>query len=534
MARSWRAAISSMLGRQLFAEKAGITYNGKRDLFKALGYKKHLTAKDFRDRFNRNGVANRIVKAMPDATWRGGFELIEDEDPTTETAFETAWNAFNERLKVNTKLRQGDILSGIGQFGVLVIGAPGETIEPLLSCKAEDITYMMAYSQEEVSVFKWDLDQKSNRYGQPELYTIARILAPTLGNVNANVSLSKQVHWTRIVHLADGLLDDLCFGEPRLEAVWNDIDDLEKVKGGGAEAYWRRADGGTQFDLDPELELEGEEDDSPDTSTPTPSGTTSGMKKQIEEMEHGLRRYILTRGVKVNRMGSDVAGIKDPIDTIFMVISAATGIPKRVLSGTEEAKQAGMADRSNWDDRVSARRDDYAGPMVVRPLVDRLIGLGALPAPKVKYQIRWSDIRTMDDMQRAEIAAEWAALNRPNGPLVVMPDEIRERILQLGPLAEAGDASAITMMPSSKPQGGVPAPFAARKFGLLSFQQKKSFLAAIRIAAEQGKEQPRWTNIHRAADRFRSEDQIADETRLRNRARRLGPNGIVSRAERQG
>jgi hypothetical protein len=67
---------------------ASVTFGGKRNVmlnFRTLGYKERLYVEDYRARFARNEVANRVVKALPKATWKGGADIIEDEDPTTET-----------------------------------------------------------------------------------------------------------------------------------------------------------------------------------------------------------------------------------------------------------------------------------------------------------------------------------------------------------------------------------------------------------------------------------------------------------------
>lgn len=498
---SWRAAIGQMISRNMFAGRAGITYGGKRDTYEALGYKKLLNAIDFRQRYNRNGVANRLVKAMPAATWKQGFEIIEDEDPNTETPFEKLWDEFDTKHKLTSRFRKADTLSGIGRFGVIVMGLPGVPNTPVEKASLEDFAYFMAYSEETVSVFQWDLDPTSNRYGRPLMYQLQRVLAPTPGNVSANTSISIQVHFSRILHLADGLLDDECYGEPRLQCVWNFLDDLEKISGGGAEAFWKRADGGTQWDVDPEIDVEGEENDPVSSANPEPSAKTSGIKKQIHEMEHGLRRNVFTRGVTVNRLGSDVAPLQDPVNTIISLISASTGIPQRVFMGSEQGKLAAQADRSNWDDQVAARRDDYAGPFVIRELVDRLIAWGALPQPAQPYKVMWSSIRVMDDLQRAQVAGEWAALNQPNGPVVVLPNEIR-KILGLGALDDAGSITDVQMMPGAapKPTGGVKAPLAARKYGLLTLEQRRNYLErALKTAtAARGGN----NHVHRAADKF--------------------------------
>lgn len=497
----WRAAISQMVSRNMWAQRAGITYNGKRDTFDALGYKKLLTANDFRARFNRGGVANKLVKALPEATWKQGFEVIEDDDPSHDTPFELAWDQFDTKFKLTSVFRRGDTLSGIGRFGVILMGLPGAPNTPVEKVSIDDFKYFMPYSEETVSVFRWDLDPTSERHGRPELYSLNRVLAPTPGNVQANTSISLQVHWTRVLHLADSLLDDEAYGEPRLQAVWNYLDDLDKISGGGAEAFWRRADGGTQWNLDPEIEIEGEDEDPASSANPRPSAKNAGIKKQVEELEHGLRRNVFTRGVEMHRMGSDVAPLKDPVDTIMSLISATCGIPQRVFMGSEQGKLAAQADRSNWDDRVAARRDDYAAPVVVRELVDRMIRWGALPEPKLPYKVKFSQIRVMDDLQKAKVATEWAGLNQ-NGTVVVMPDEIR-RILDLEPLDESGDVTDIQMMPSNnKPEprvdGGVKAPLAARKYGLLTYEQRIAYGQKLRVAAVRGHA----NHIHRAADKY--------------------------------
>lgn len=513
-------SLSAMLSRSGWMEKAGITFGGKRDVYKALGYKQVLMPTDFRARFKRNGVANRVVKAYPLATWRGGFEVVEDNDPTTETPFEAAWDALARRLRVAQQFRKGDTLGRLGQFAILVIGAPGEDTSLPVPGKvtANQVEYLMPYSQLETTVFRWDLDPKSSRYGRPDLYTVTRQVALAPGLTQGTSSLSRQVHWTRVIHFAEGLLDDMVYGEPCLQPIWNDLDDLEKVRGGGSEAFWNRANGGMQFDLDPDLPLEDEDEDDPDSAVPKPSASASGMKKQLGEMEHGLRKNLLTRGVTVTRMGSDVADISKPVSCILGLISTATGIPQRVLSGSEQAKLAGSADRTNWDERVTDRRDEYA-TMLLEEFINRMIEWGALPKP-TQYQVRWSVIRVMDDLQRAEIATEWAALNRPNGPLVVLPDEIRERILQLGPLDEAGNAADMQMMPSTKP--AAPKSLAQRKWALCTLSEKKFYMDKwLRLAAD-GKDQPRWEATHRAADRFRTEAQDVRVARFRNRTRRLG------------
>lgn len=491
-----RDLASALMFRARLANVAGKTFKGARDLYKALGWQRELFPPDYRSRYRRNAVANRIVKALPKATWRGGAELIEDEDPTTETPFEAAWADFETKHRIWTLFQRADILAGIGRYAVILIGAPGELDQPLEQASADEIAYFTPFSEEDATIEMFETDVKNPRFGLPIFYTVKRTTMTSTTAINS-ATIGRRVHWTRLLHVADGLLDDNIYGEPRLECVWNDLDNLEKVAGGGAEAFWRRADQGTQFDIDPTLDV-----DQP---------TKENLKEQIDEYEHGLRRYIFSRGMDVKTLGSDVADFKNPVDSIIGLISAGTGIPQRVLMGSEQGKLAAKMDRSNWDDRVSDRRDDFAGPYIVRPFVNRMIALGVLPPPADDYDVRWPQLKILDDEQRSTVATQWAALNTAAGETVVTADEIRERVMGLPPLAEVLGKQQVD---------NVTEPTAAAKGG------------------------SDWKHVHQVADRFRTPRETPRQRLLRRRkasAEReqaaAGPaveerSGFLSRRER--
>lgn len=521
-----RTLVGALVSRSMFGGRDGRTFGGKRDLYRAFGYKRELGPEDYRARFKRNGVANRVVKALPKATWRGGGEIIEDQDPTAFTEFEEAFDLMNDRLKIWATLQRADILAGIGQYAIVVIGAPGRMDSPLLKVKGpEDIKYLMPYAQEEASVFEFDTNPESPRFGYPEFYTITRTIQ-TFGSSTNQVTIGKKVHWTRVLHVADGLLDDNIFGEPRLEPIWNYLDDLDKVTGGGAESFYRRADQGLQIDLDPTVDFE-----ETDKATGAPSAAKKGLRRQIEEYEHGFRRTLLTRGAEVTPLGSDVADFSQPVTALISLISSSTGIPQRVLMGSEQGKLAAQQDRSNWDERVADRRDDFAAPYLVRPLIDRFIKIGALPTPKEKYEVRWPQLKVLDDAQRAVVAVQWASLNSAAGERIVMPDEIRDRILNLPKLDEVN--AALEIMPDAEPKQvgnvvGVPdskrptrtARKFYRKWLVLTPAQQDQYRPKLRALASKrlGKEAPAWEHVHQAADRFRAQAKTTRSRRVQGGA----------------
>lgn len=488
---NFRTLASQLVNRARLANVAGRTFNGKRDIYKALGYQRELFPVDYRSRFTRNAIANRVVKAPALATWHGQAEVLEEEDPSKDlTQFEAAWQDLEMRLNMWSMFRRTDILAGINRFAVLLMGLPGDMITPIVSIDPETnemvapvrltaaqisgldsrsqprfdgklsdeqqmrlaagaapqfprfegsaaLKYVRPYSEEDAKVFKFDLDPMSPRFGQPLFYNLTRTTMLSPESTNSNV-IAKVVHWSRLNHVADGLLDDLVYGEPRLQCVWNLIDDLEKVEGAGSEAFWRRVDRGIQFDLDPTLEFDAEET-KPDAADPT---SNAAVKKQIEEMEHGLRNYLFTRGVKVKEMSSNVANFAQNCASIISMISAGTGIPQRLLMGSERGELSSSQDKEEWNERIHSRREEFAGPHIVRPFIDRMIAIGVLPKPEQDYWVRWPSIAQMTETQRATLAQQYIALNKED--TIVTRDEIRDVILGLPPMTEeqeAGEAS---------------------------------------------------------------------------------------------
>lgn len=419
---SLRTLTEALLFRSRLANVAGHTYGRLRDLYRALGYKRELFPPDYRSRYRRNAIANRLVKALPLATWRG-LELIEDHDESVETIFEAEWKALDKRLRIVDKFRRADILAGIGRYSIIMMATPGNLEEPLESCSADEIEALWPFAEEDATIQTFETDVNNPRFGLPIFYTVKRTTMTSTTAINS-ATVGKRVHWTRIHHVADGLLDDNIYGEPRLECVWNLFDDLEKVTGGGSEAFWRRADGGTQFDIDPTLDVD--------------ETAQQGFQAQILEMEHGLKRNLLTRGMTINRLGSDVADFSAPVQSIISQISAGCGIPQRVLTGSEQGKLAAKQDAANWDTRVTDRQFDYASPCVVIPFVDRLIKLGAITEP-MQYEASFSSTRQLDDEQRAVVAKQYADINNSMGETVILIDEIR-RVLNYEPMKDVTDA----------------------------------------------------------------------------------------------
>jgi len=380
------ALISTIVSRADLANRAGITFAGKRDLYKALGYDRTLVFNDYEDRYLRGGIAARIVDAYPMATWRNPpiVTVKNNED------FNKTWKELTERLKMFHYLERIDRVAGVGRYGALFLGVSGAGKPDRVIPKVkgpEGLLFLTVFAESHAAIQKLEGSPTNPRFGLPSEYNVQFLS----GTATDSRSTSRIVHASRIIHVVDGAFEDDIFGTPRLRRVWNYLDDLDKVIGGSAEAIWRTVDRGIQFDLDKELSMDGPEEEA--------------MEDAIAEYMHGLNRTLLTKGVTAKVLGSEIPDPRGPVESIMGLISGTTGIPQRILMGSERGELSSGQDERNFNSRVRERQLSYAEPIILRPLLERLILIGALPEPKSDINIEWPDLAVLTDKEAADIAA---------------------------------------------------------------------------------------------------------------------------------
>jgi hypothetical protein len=135
--------------------------------------------------------------------------------------------------------------------------------------------------------------------------------------------------------------------------------------------------------------------------------------------------------------------IHDPdmhVSTILDLISGTTGIPKRILVGSERGELASSQDENNWVSRVIERRDNFCEPIVLRTFIDKMILIGALPSVK-EYYINWPDLVVPSNLDRAKIAVDKSSaiatyVNSLGGDTIIPPKQFVEEILGMPYLEE--------------------------------------------------------------------------------------------------
>lgn len=382
-----QAFASELVGRANLMARMGMQYSGSRDLYKALGYKKDLVFDDYLAKYQRHDMAKAIIDRPVRATWQGSLEMVESDKPK-DTEFETTWDTLNRKLGIKSILSRVDRLTGIGRYGILFLGlddvsSVNSLVNPVNEGKVKNLLYLKPFGESSAKISKLVETSSDERYGKPLLYEIV------IQDVKNKNEYAVKVHHSRIIHIVDDPLESEVYGTPRLEAVFNRLMDLEKLVGGDAEMFWRNARPGYSGEVNPDFQM------------------TEGMKhelvKHLDEYEHDLRRFLIQEGVTIKALEQQIADPKSHFSVQVSCLSAVTGIPQRVLMGSERGELASTQDTSEWKDYVQGRREDHAEPNIVCPFVDRMIALGILPKPGKDYTVKWSDLYAVSEKERVEV-----------------------------------------------------------------------------------------------------------------------------------
>lgn len=371
--------------RERIASLLGKSFSGDRKLYEVFGYQQQLEAEDFYGLYLRNDIAQRVIKAFPQATWRDMPNVLDTKGDETNEEFTETFEDLYKDMKLANYFERADRLASIGHYGLLLLGfQDGKSISEPLEGGDYPLIYVTPYGEHNVTVTQWNMNSQSPRYGMPETYTV-QTGNPMIGQRQA--SRSRNVHHSRVIHIAEMLDEDDVYGVPRLMSVYNRLKDLEKVVGGSAEMFWLAAYKGLALIADPDADLEDPED----------------AKDQAEEYQHQLRRIMTLQGMQIETLDSETADPSKHVSTYVDLISGATGIPKRILLGNEAGELASSQDETNWNARVDERRNTFAAPMIVRPFIEKMIKTGNLPTPQGEISIEWDEADALSEKEIAEI-----------------------------------------------------------------------------------------------------------------------------------
>jgi hypothetical protein len=395
---------------------SGTSPDPRRNLDEECGYPKNIDIGDYVRMYEREGVAQRVVEVYPDECFSVDPAIYENERENN-TAFEEGWQELCQDPDLDPLhyLHRADINSGIGSYGVLYLGTnkKGPLDQPLPGVGADGkavsrtrdlkLTHLVTLDQSFVTIKEYEKDENNPRCGKPVMYTFKLMdlnKQTTEADVKNAATQDVDVHWSRVIHVADNRRSNEVEGIPRMRPVFNKLMDVMKVLGSSAEMFYKGGFPGISIEIDPRvlenlnLEVADEED----------------IQDEMYRYMNGIQRYLYIVGMNAKSLAPQVSSPVDTLVSLLNSIAMSLGVPLRIFMGSEQAQLASGQDVRTWNRRIKRRQERYLTPKLFRPFINRLIMIGVLPKPSRKgYKVYWPDVNIPNEEEKSANADRRAA-----------------------------------------------------------------------------------------------------------------------------
>jgi hypothetical protein len=229
---------------------------------------------------------------------------------------------------------------------------------------------------------------------------------------------SVTIHYSRVIIFAEGADDDTLNGVPANRAGYNDLLNLEKISGAGAEGFWKS--------VAQKLVLSSGTGRSPD------SKERKMITDSINDAMNGLDASMMVGGMDVSPLGTTLpTNYKDPFMNSLYCYSASVGIPATILIGQQTGRLASDEDGKHLAKMVNSRRENWQTEMI-ESVIDWLdMHVIDYDVPD-EYCVEWSDLlessmsEKIDMFDKLANGAQKFNAARMTGETLVTEAEARE------------------------------------------------------------------------------------------------------------
>lgn len=368
------------------------------------GYKQDLTFADFRQAYERGGAGHGAVHTLLDRCW-SEWPRIKRPGDDEESDWEKAVRKVFEGAKAWQRLRDFDRRNMVGRFSALIyrIADNKKLNEPLTEGK---LVGLIPLYEDQIEVVEWDDNPDSETFGEPLMFQYKVRSPSTKGDTKAQPDKWAEVHPTRVQILAEGSAGgDFFEGVPLLKAGFNNLVDIEKLSGGGAESALKNSARTISFEYDPQAAVA-----AITTTNPDGSLSTKSVKEHHEDQAKALNRNqdasIVMQGGKATTLQTQVSDLSPQFEIAANLFAASVQIPFTILFGQQTGRLASDEDKTAINARCRGRQKNELTPMMVE-LVTRLQAAGCID--KGEFEIEWDDLGAPTDAERVDVLDKMAS-----------------------------------------------------------------------------------------------------------------------------
>lgn len=387
------------------------------------GWPEHLNFRHMYGMYVRNGLAKAAVHKTATKTWEDWPKLVNDPSDN-DNPLEKSVSRHLKRLRAWQKMAEADRRAMVGGYSALVLRfADNKRFDEPVGNVAgiTSLVEIVVAWAEQLTVAEWDGDVTSETYGSPKMFQFNEIEVSENRSTNPKVR-SFMVHPSRVVIWSS---DGTVHGRPLLEAGYNDLIDMEKIKGAGGEGFWKNAKAAPVLEVDKDASLRemaaamGVEED----------GILDAMNQQVENYAKGFDKLLMLQGIQAKPMNVQLSVPESFFMVALMSFAASVEIPLKILVGSQSGERASTEDAREWAQTTNARRVNHVIPLV-EAFIDTLELAGALSG---EWTVSWTDLTKATVSEKLELAAKMASINqkmdvKKEGLHVFSPKEIRQAV----------------------------------------------------------------------------------------------------------
>lgn len=429
---SARHLLANVASRSLQVMFPGYFGNQKHNHAADFGYPDQVQFTDTFNAYCRNPLARAAVDKTIGKTWEDNPFLQEFQRDGTqsgdqgETKVEADIRQRFADLRVWQHLAECDRRGLVGAYSGLILRLADsrpfrEPVQRVPGGTLGLVEVIPAW-EGQLTVSQWDTNETSPSYGQPLMFQFSE----------AAVGDQKQprqfeIHPDRIIIWSkDGTLN----GRSALEPGYNALLDMEKIRGGGGEGFWKNAKSGLALEIAPETKIS----DMAQAMGVAVEDVVDKIGDQVTDFNRGFDSHLMMAGMKAVPMQVTLPSPEHFFAVAAQSFAASWSIPMKVLIGSQTGERASTEDSEEWAKVNMARRTNQAIPSIMG-FVNRLERFGILPAKD--WFISWTDLTESSMGEKIERAVKMADVNQKMGAEVVFTgDDIRGAV-GMEPLSDA-------------------------------------------------------------------------------------------------
>lgn len=371
----------------------------KHQHYKDFGWPEEVEFKDALRMYKRNSIAKAGVNKTVLKTWQD-FPALWETEKAGDTSDEKRIAVHFRKIGVWRVLAEADRRAIVGGYaGVILRFADSKAFDQPVNTVPggiEGLVELVPIWRNQLQVAEWVTDTNAPDYGQPKFFTFNEAA------VTGTAGRSFKVHPDRVlVWSADGTVAT----SSELEAGYNDLLDMEKVKGAGGEGFWKNAKSAPILEIDKEAKLQemakamGVPDDE----------LADAMNNQVEDWQKGFDKLLMLQGMQAKTLGVVLPSPEHFHAIPLLSFAASLGIPAKILIGSQTGERASTEDADEWDRTCNARRENIAKPRI-KALADKLTRCKVLPAKD--WFVGWTDLTEASPSEKIERAGKMASINQ--------------------------------------------------------------------------------------------------------------------------